>query len=448
MVKRIGKYELGRTLGRGTFSKVKYAVDTETKQAYAVKIVDRKQVVKENMEQQLKREIAIMKILKHKHVVNLIEVLQTTKHIYIVLELVTGGELFDKIVQAKRFNEDQARRYFQMLINGIEYCHAQGIAHRDLKPENLLLDANDNLKISDFGLSALSEGVDGRQKLLMTTCGTPNYVAPEVLLEQGYDGFKADIWSAGVILFVMLAGYLPFDDPTMNGLFSKIEKGKYKTPRHLSAGAKAIITKMLIVDPLKRATIKDIKSDPWFRVDFSDVPAAAQDVSPTQALKVSDEMVKTAVKDSSELVIETKEPESTLAPVESFNAFELASRLMMGTLNPLVQKNQDSLIRRETRFMAVGTAKEVLNKLVEILKVEKCDPKVKTNELEIKCFTHFNKALLTFSVVVHQTVSMNICMVEFRRGRGDVLRFHEMYRILLEKLTDIISTSTEKQMKK
>eukprot|EP01027_Heterolobosea_sp_BB2_P009656 GEZU01014225.1.p1 GENE.GEZU01014225.1~~GEZU01014225.1.p1 ORF type:complete len:246 (-),score=52.10 GEZU01014225.1:74-811(-) len=238
MVKRIGKYELGKTLGRGTFSKVKYAIDTETKQPYAIKIVDRKQVVKENMEQQLKREIAIMKILKHQYVVDLKEVLQTSKHIYIVLELITGGELFDRIVSAKRFSEDQARRYFQQLITGIEYCHKQGIAHRDLKPENLLLDANDNLKISDFGLSALSEGRDGRQKLLMTTCGTPNYVAPEVLLEKGYDGFQADVWSAGVILFVMLAGYLPFDDPTMNGLFAKIEKGKYKAPRHLSSGAK------------------------------------------------------------------------------------------------------------------------------------------------------------------------------------------------------------------
>jgi serine/threonine protein kinase len=178
MPKRIGKYQLGDTLGRGTFSKVKYAVDTETKLPYAIKIVDRKMIRKERMEEQLKREIAIMKILKHKHVVGLREVLQSSKHIYIVLELITGGELFDRIVSLKKFDEPTARKFFQQLINGVEYCHAHGIAHRDLKPENLLLDVDDNLKISDFGLSALSTNTgDGRQQLLMTTCGTPNYVA-------------------------------------------------------------------------------------------------------------------------------------------------------------------------------------------------------------------------------------------------------------------------------
>lgn len=134
MPKRVEKYQLGKTLGRGTFSKVKYAIDTTTNKAYAVKIVDRKMIRKENMEAQLKREIAIMKILKQDHVVGMREVLQSSKHIYIVLELVTGGELFDRIVQAKRFTEDVARKFFQQLITGIHYCHSQGIAHRDLKP--------------------------------------------------------------------------------------------------------------------------------------------------------------------------------------------------------------------------------------------------------------------------------------------------------------------------
>lgn len=133
-LKRVEKYQLIKTLGRGTFSKVKYAIDTTTNKPYAIKIVDRKMIKKENMEAQLKREIAIMKILKHDHVVELREVLQSSKHIYIVLELVTGGELFDRIVEAERFNEDVARKFFQQLINGIQYCHAQGIAHRDLKP--------------------------------------------------------------------------------------------------------------------------------------------------------------------------------------------------------------------------------------------------------------------------------------------------------------------------
>lgn len=174
MPKKIDRYELGKTLGRGTFSKVKYAIDTTTGKPYAVKVVDRGMVKKENMESQLKREIAIMKILRHPHIVELKEVLQSKKNIYIVLELITGGELFDRIAKEKKFEEPVARRYFQQIVTGISYCHSQGIAHRDLKPENLLLDETDSIKISDFGLSALSEGPNGSAKMLTTTCGTPN----------------------------------------------------------------------------------------------------------------------------------------------------------------------------------------------------------------------------------------------------------------------------------
>eukprot|EP00759_Apiculatamorpha_spiralis_P037264 PhF_6_TR37184/c2_g2_i1/m.54776 len=234
MPKKIGRYELGKTLGTGNFSKVKLGVD-DSGLNWAIKIVDKAQLAKEHMEEQLKREIAVMKVLKHENIVQLREVLQTANHIYLVLELVTGGELFDRIVAAKRFDEATARRYFQQLIMGTYYCHMQGIAHRDLKPENLLLDGNDNLKISDFGLSNLQRGgPQGNGTLLQTVCGTPNYVAPEVLKEKGYNGMMADVWSCGVILFVMLAGYLPFDDPNMNHLFNKIERGDFRMAKNFS----------------------------------------------------------------------------------------------------------------------------------------------------------------------------------------------------------------------
>merc|ERR1719456_2192593 len=150
MGKKIGKYELGATLGSGAFSKVKVGIDSETGQKWAVKIIDKEQLAREHLEEQLKREIAIMKSLKHPHVVHLREVMQTANHIYMVLEVIAGGELFDKIVEAKKFDEDTGRRYFQQLVAGVRYCHQQGIAHRDIKPENLLLDERDNLKISDF----------------------------------------------------------------------------------------------------------------------------------------------------------------------------------------------------------------------------------------------------------------------------------------------------------
>ncbi|ESL10592.1 serine/threonine protein kinase [Trypanosoma rangeli SC58] len=275
--KRIGKYELGKTLGSGNFSKVKLARDVETGKEWAIKIMDKEQLARERMEEQLKREISVMKMLHQPNIIELREVMQTTNHIYLVLELVAGGELFDKIAEAKRFDEPTARRYFHQLIAGIHYCHSQGIAHRDLKPENLLLDANDTLKISDFGLSNIHSGnAPGRGTMLQTVCGTPNYVAPEVLKERGYDGVKADVWSCGVVLFVMLAGYLPFDDDNVNALFTKIERGEYRMARHFSTDVRDLISKMLVVDPNKRVTVEEIMQHPWFLVDWDPKKVSAK----------------------------------------------------------------------------------------------------------------------------------------------------------------------------
>ena len=162
-----------------------------------------------------------------------------------------------------------ARYYFQQLVTGTEYCHNQGVCHRDLKPENLLLDEKDDLKISDFGLSALAEpdGDDTRAALLHTTCGTPNYVAPEVLADNGYDGQSADVWSMGVILYVFLAGFLPFDEPTMSALFRKIQKAEFSYPSWFDDDVKDLLNHILTIDPTKRYTLDQIKQHPWWKVD-------------------------------------------------------------------------------------------------------------------------------------------------------------------------------------
>eukprot|EP01060_Flectonema_neradi_P020013 TRINITY_DN27529_c0_g1_i1.p1 TRINITY_DN27529_c0_g1~~TRINITY_DN27529_c0_g1_i1.p1 ORF type:complete len:307 (+),score=60.66 TRINITY_DN27529_c0_g1_i1:37-957(+) len=281
MPKRIGKYELGKTLGAGTFSKVKEGCDVENGTKYAVKIVDKQLLTKGHMEQQLKREIAIMKLLDHRNVLKMVDVLQTGKNIYLILDLLTGGDLFDKLEQAKRFEEDVARKYFQQLISGLYYLHAQGIAHRDLKPENLLLDTNNTIFIADFGFSRLLNN----QQLLNTVCGTPNYMAPEVLKEKGYDGKKADIWSAGVILYAMLAGYLPFDDPNMNVLCDKIEAGEYRMSRKFSPNAADFIKRMLTVDPDKRITLEQMIEHPFFVPDFDKdyfIKSCGKAVNPSQ----------------------------------------------------------------------------------------------------------------------------------------------------------------------
>ncbi|CAI5726996.1 unnamed protein product [Peronospora destructor] len=270
MVKKVGKYEIGKTLGEGTFGKVKYAVNTETDERVAIKVLDKEKIQKQNMGAQIKKEISIMKMVRHKHVVVLKEVLASRTKIFIVLELITGGELFDKIVSEGRFSEETARFYFRQLVDGVQYCHENGVCHRDLKPENLLLDENGDLKISDFGLSALYEGggPDGpessRASLLHTTCGTPNYVAPEVLADKGYDGRAADVWSMGVILYVLLAGFLPFDEPTMSALFRKIQKAEFSYPSWFTPRVKALLNNILVPDPETRITIKDILQDEWF----------------------------------------------------------------------------------------------------------------------------------------------------------------------------------------
>jgi len=189
---------------------------------------------------QIKKEISIMKSVAHPNVVAIREVFATTSKIFIVLELVGGGELFEYLLDRKRLPEAEARHFLQQLVQGLSYCHGNGIFHRDLKPENLLLDLQGNIKISDFGLSTLyvgsADSSGDRLELLHTTCGTPNYVAPEVLENRGYDGRNADVWSLGIILFVLVAGYLPFEEDTMPGLFDKIKRAEFQMPACDDAG--------------------------------------------------------------------------------------------------------------------------------------------------------------------------------------------------------------------
>lgn len=267
--KKVGKYEIGRTLGEGTFGKVKAATDRETGEAFAIKILDKDRIVKQNMGSQIKREISIMKLFSHPNIVQLKEVLASKTKLYLVLEIVTGGELFDEIVSESRFSEAKARFYIKQLLDGVEYCHNKGVCHRDLKPENLLLDGEKRLKISDFGLSTLytssssSESLSSRKNLLHTTCGTPSYVAPEVLEDEGYDGKSADIWSIGVILYVLCAGYLPFDEKTLPVLFEKIQTANYSVPLHFSQSLRNLLSTILVTDPKSRSSIEQIRNHPW-----------------------------------------------------------------------------------------------------------------------------------------------------------------------------------------
>ncbi|KAK1390299.1 Non-specific serine/threonine protein kinase [Heracleum sosnowskyi] len=229
---QVGKYELGRTLGEGNFGKVKYAKNLDSGHSFAVKILEKTRIVDHRIIDQIKREIGTLKLLRHPNVVRLHEVIASKTKIYMVLEYVDGGELFERIALKGKLSEAAGRKMFQQLIDGVTYCHSKGVFHRDLKLENILVDQVGKIKVSDFGLSALPQHFrdDG---LLHTTCGSPNYVAPEVIHNRGYDGATSDTWSCGVILYVILTGYLPFDDRNLAVLYQKIFKGNVNFPKGL-----------------------------------------------------------------------------------------------------------------------------------------------------------------------------------------------------------------------
>ncbi|KAM7268382.1 hypothetical protein ACFE04_010548 [Oxalis oulophora] len=255
-------YKLGKTLGIGSFGKVKIAEHALTGHKVAIKILNRRKIRNMEMEEKVRREIKILRLFMHPHIIRLYEVIETPTDIFVVMEYVKSGELFDYIVEKGRLQEEEARNFFQQIISGVEYCHRNMIVHRDLKPENLLLDSRFNVKIADFGLSNIMR--DGH--FLKTSCGSPNYAAPEVISGKLYAGPEVDVWSCGVILYALLCGTLPFDDENIPNLFKKIKGGIYTLPSHLSQGARDLIPRMLVVDPMKRITIPEIRQHPWFQL--------------------------------------------------------------------------------------------------------------------------------------------------------------------------------------
>lgn len=261
---KIGHYILGETLGFGTFGKVKTAKHHLTGHKVAVKILNRTKIKNLDVVGKIRREIQNLKLFRHPHIIKLYQVISTPNDIFMIMEYVSGGELFDYIVKKGRLGEDEARRFFQQIVSGVDYCHRHMVVHRDLKPENLLLDDNLNVKIADFGLSNMM--MDG--EFLRTSCGSPNYASPEIISGRLYAGPEIDIWSCGVILYALLCGTLPFDDEHVPTLFKKIRSGVFPIPDYLNGSVVSLLNHMLQVDPIKRATVKDIIQHDWFRKDL------------------------------------------------------------------------------------------------------------------------------------------------------------------------------------
>jgi serine/threonine protein kinase len=270
----LGRYELGGLLGRGASAKVYLARDLLTGRDVAIKSFPNPRAgggggcEGGTGPAPIEREAAILRRLRHRHVVRLHEILATRKKVHFVLDLAAGGELFSLVDASGRMTEDLARHYFRQLTSAVRYCHSRGVYHRDIKPENLLLDAAGDLKVADFGLGAVADG-----SLHHTLCGTPAYVAPEILSKQGYDPAKVDIWSCGVVLFVLAAGYLPFNDASLINMYRKIYAGRFRCPNWFSPALRHLLRCILDPNPATRIDTDGIMDHPWFRHGSDDEDA-------------------------------------------------------------------------------------------------------------------------------------------------------------------------------
>nr|XP_029542441.1 serine/threonine-protein kinase BRSK2-like isoform X5 [Oncorhynchus nerka] len=255
----VGPYRLEKTLGKGQTGLVKLGVHCITGQKVAIKIVNREKL-SESVLMKVEREIAILKLIEHPHVLKLHDVYENNKYLYLVLEHVSGGELFDYLVKKGRLTPKEARKFFRQIISALDFCHSHSICHRDLKPENLLLDEKNNIRIADFGMASLQVG----DSLLETSCGSPHYACPEVIRGEKYDGRRADVWSCGVILFALLVGALPFDHDNLRQLLEKVKSGVFHMPHFIPPDCQALLKGMIEVNPDKRLTLEAIQKHSWY----------------------------------------------------------------------------------------------------------------------------------------------------------------------------------------
>ncbi|GMI89301.1 SNF1-RELATED PROTEIN KINASE 3.14, SOS3-interacting protein 3, CBL-INTERACTING PROTEIN KINASE 6 [Hibiscus trionum] len=409
-----GKYELGRMLGYGTFAKVYHARNVQTGRSVAMKVVGKEKVIRAGMMEQIKREISVMKMVKHPNIVELLEVMASKTKIYFAMELVRGGELFSKVAKG-RLEEDTARVYFQQLISAVDFCHSRGVYHRDLKPENLLLDEDGNLKVTDFGLSAFTEHLK-QDGLLHTSCGTPAYVAPDVIGKKGYDGSKADIWSCGVILYVLLAGFLPFQDDNLINMYRKIYRGDFKCPPWFSPEARRLITKLLDPNPKTRITIKKIMDSSWFKKSTPKV-----------------------VKSKEEFEFESFNGDRLPNP-ETLNAFHIISLSEGFDLSPLFEEKKREE-KQELRFATTKRASSVISRLEEVAKSVKFSVKKSESRVRLQCKECGRKGKLAVAADIF-AVTPSLLVVEVKKDNGDTLEYNQFCsKELRPALKDIVWTS-------
>ncbi|KAJ6382132.1 hypothetical protein OIU77_030731 [Salix suchowensis] len=418
----LGKYQVGRTIGEGTFAKVKVAVDTTNGHHVAIKIMDKNMVMESDLKNQVQREIRTMKLLHHPNIVRIHEVIGSKTKIYMVMEYISGGQLADKLSYAKKLDESEARKIFHQLIDAVDYCHTRGVYHRDLKPENLLLDGKGNLKVSDFGLSAFHKPAS----MLTTACGSPCYVAPELIANKGYEGAAADVWSCGIILFEILSGYLPFDERNLIMLYKKISTAQYTCPEWFTESQKKLISRILNPNPRKRITISEIIEDEWFQIDY--VPSCGYECEE----KIFLDDVNTAFDADEDNAAETETPESS----SFINAFQLIAMSHDLDLSGLFEEKEDK--KQKTRLGSEHSVHETIRKIEAAatdvsLSVERMNnSKMKMHQkLKMKRCT---RSYYDLSAEVIEVAPMN-CVVEISKSVGELRVYKEFCKSLSSLLT-------------
>ncbi|KAK4353156.1 hypothetical protein RND71_028674 [Anisodus tanguticus] len=403
------KYDVGRLLGQGNFAKVYYGRNLETGQGVAIKVIDKEKVLKAGLIEQTKREISVMALVEHPNVLQLYEVMATKSKIYLVIEHAKGGELFKKLTKG-RLKEKSARKHFQQLISAVDCCHSRDVYHRDLKPENVLLDENGNLKVSDFGLSALAES-KRQDGLLHTTCGTPAYVAPEVISRNGYDGAKADIWSCGVILFVLLAGYLPFQDSNLMEMYGKIRKAEFKCPNWFPLEVRKLLSKILDPNPHTRISIAKIKENSWFKKGLDSKNAGTR----------LEEKEKINL-DANAIIAESK---LELPKPTNLNAFDIISLSSGFDLSGLfVTKDQ----KEDLQFISVKPASSIMTKLEEVgrnLNLEVM--KKEAGFMRLEGSGEGRYGTLSIDVEIFE-ITPSFHLVELKKSYGDKVEYQKMLK--------------------
>ncbi|KAF7840339.1 CBL-interacting serine/threonine-protein kinase 12 [Senna tora] len=422
----LGRFEIGKLLGHGTFAKVYSARNIKTDEVVAIKIIDKEKILKGGLVAHIKREISILRRVRHPNIVQLFEVMATKAKIYFVMEYVRGGELFNKVAKG-RLKEEIARKYFQQLISAVGFCHARGVYHRDLKPENLLLDDNGDLKVSDFGLSAVSDQIrqDG---LFHTFCGTPAYVAPEVLARKGYDGAKVDLWSCGVVLFVLVAGYLPFHDQNVMAMYKKIYRGVFRCPKWFSPDLNRLCTRLLDTNPETRIAIPEIMENKWFKKGFKQIKfyfdddklcTNFDDKLDFQNKDEIESMTDYTIAESDSEVESRRRHSTSLPRPASLNAFDIISFSPGFDLSGLFEEKGD-----QARFVSGAPVSKIISTLEEIAQLVSFTVRRKDCRVSLEGSREGVKGPLTIAAEIFE-LTPSLMVVEVKKKGGDQAEYEE-----------------------